>query len=81
MSSLIVTRTEVENNKNWKTTPRLAGIQQHEKKFESNKAITQLPVILEKWGNIVHHRCQETRHPFLLIASKHHVQNWSENLS
>ena len=44
------------------------------------KGFLNVPVIFEKRRDIIHDSCKKTCHSFLLIASKHHVQHWSEHL-
>ena len=45
-----------------------------------SREFLNVPVIFEKRRDIVHNSCKKTCHSFLLIASKHHVQHWSEHL-
>lgn len=42
--------------------------------------VYNLPVIFEKRSYVVHHSREKTRHPLLLVASKHHVQDWGKKL-
>lgn len=48
--------------------------------YKYSKYEKHLPMILEERRDIVHYSRQKTRHTLLLIASKHHVQNWGEHL-